>query len=53
MLHCFLDDETEAHEEQDQTSEWDYTNKTESESKKVMVGMKRPVDFESCLHCVR
>ncbi|KAG7964508.1 hypothetical protein I3843_09G174800 [Carya illinoinensis] len=52
-LSTVSDDETEAHEEQEQTGECDYTNKTESESKKVMVGMKRSVDSESCLHYVR
>ncbi|XP_041026207.1 uncharacterized protein LOC121266455 [Juglans microcarpa x Juglans regia] len=52
-LSTVSDDETEAHEGQEETGEWDYTNKTESESKKVMVGMKRSVDSESCLHHVR
>lgn len=46
--HCFLDDETEAHEEQGQTNAWDCNNKTEFESNKLLVGMKRTMDFEPC-----
>jgi len=51
--HFFLEDETGAHEEQLETDEQDYKNKTESDSKKLMVGMKRPMDSESCAHYVR
>lgn len=52
-MACFLDDETEAHEEQKHTSEWDYKNQTESESNKSVVGMKRPMDSELCGHYAR
>ncbi|XP_023919434.1 uncharacterized protein LOC112030998 [Quercus suber] len=47
------DDETEAHEEQKHTSEWDYKNQTESESNKSVVGMKRPMDSALCGHYAR
>ncbi|KAM4089916.1 hypothetical protein ACJW30_09G020100 [Castanea mollissima] len=47
------DDETEAHEEQKHTSEWDCKNQTDSESNKSVVGMKRPMDSALCGHYVR
>jgi hypothetical protein len=48
-----LEDETAAHDEQEETDEGDYKNKTESESNKLLVGMKRHMDSESCGHYVR
>lgn len=52
-LSTVSEDETGAHEEQEETDEWDFKNKTESESKKLLVGMKRPMDSETCGHYVR
>lgn len=40
------DDETDAHDGEDWTGNWDYSNglESDSESKRPVVGMKRPVE---------
>ena len=54
MAFFSLEDETAGHEEQEETDEGDdYKNKTESESNRLLVGMKRHMDSESCGHYVR
>ncbi|XP_004306237.1 PREDICTED: uncharacterized protein LOC101307916 [Fragaria vesca subsp. vesca] len=45
-LSTVSDDENEAHNEQEQTTHWNY-NMEGSESLKSVVGMKRPMDYEA------
>lgn len=43
-LHCFSDDEVEVQPELECNTEWDKNSQVGSESRKSVVGMKRPID---------